>query len=77
MLRHLFWGAAHHDLAALVAAFGAEIHDPVSTADHIEVVFDHEQIPVLTRDQEEKIFKYPLLYPECRDKRPFASHSYS
>ena len=38
MLCHRFRGAYHHDLAALVAAIGSEINNPVGTADHIKVV---------------------------------------
>jgi hypothetical protein len=38
---HLFWGAAHHNFAALVATFWAEIDDPVGTANHIEVVLNN------------------------------------
>ena len=41
MVRHLFWGAADHDLAALVAPFWTQVDDPVGAADHIEVVLDH------------------------------------
>ncbi len=40
MLCHLFWGARDHDLSSLVSTFWTEIHDPVGTADHIEVVLD-------------------------------------
>ena len=43
MLCHLFWGAADHDLSALVAPFWTEINDPVGAADHVEVVLDHQQ----------------------------------
>ena len=35
MLCNLFWGSRHHDLAALIAPFRAEIDDPVGVADHI------------------------------------------
>ena len=38
MLCHRFRGAHHHDLAALIAAIGSEINDPVGTANHIKVV---------------------------------------
>ena len=41
MLCHLFWGAAHHDLTALVTAFWTQIDDPVGAADHVKVVLDH------------------------------------
>ena len=40
MLRHLFRGAAHHDLTALVAAFRSKVDDPVRAADHVKVVLD-------------------------------------
>ena len=40
---NLFWSATRHDLPALVAPFWAKIHDPVGTADHIEVVLDHQE----------------------------------
>jgi len=46
MLRHLFWGARHHDLSALVAAFGSQIDDPVGAANHIEVVLRYPKILV-------------------------------
>ena len=42
MLCHLFRGAHHHDLAALITAIRSKINDPVGTADHIEVVLDYE-----------------------------------
>ena len=42
MLGNLFWGSRHHDLAALVAPFGAQINQPVSTANHIKVVLNHQ-----------------------------------
>ena len=42
MLGDLFWGAAHHQFAALIAAIGSEINDPVGTANHIQVVLDHQ-----------------------------------
>ena len=45
MLLHLFWGARHHDLTALVAAFWTEIDDPVGEADHVVVVLDHQESP--------------------------------
>ena len=38
VLCHRFRGAYHHDLAALIAAIGSEINDPVGTANHIKVV---------------------------------------
>ena len=38
MLSHLFWGSRHHDFSALIAPIGSEINNPVSTANHIEVV---------------------------------------
>ena len=41
MLGDLFWSATRHQFAALIAAIGSEINDPVGTADHIEVVLDH------------------------------------
>ncbi len=42
MVRHLLWGAAHHDLTTLVAAFWTQIDDPVGAADHVKVVLDHQ-----------------------------------
>ena len=42
MLSHLLRSATNHDLAPLVAPFWAQIHDPVGTADHIEVVLNHQ-----------------------------------
>ena len=42
MFCHLLRSATRHDLAPLVAPFWTEIHDPVSTADHIEVVLNHQ-----------------------------------
>jgi hypothetical protein len=44
MLRHFLRGSCHHDLPALVAAFGAQIDDPVGAADHIEVVLRYSKI---------------------------------
>ena len=40
---HLVRRAGGNDLAARLAAFGAEVDDPVGGADHVEVVLDHEQ----------------------------------
>ena len=37
----LFGRAFEHDLAALRAAFGAHIDDPVRTFDHAGIMFDH------------------------------------
>ena len=42
MLCNRFRGAYHHDLAALITAIRTQINNPVGTADHIEVVFDHQ-----------------------------------
>ena len=42
MLGNLFWSSRHHDLAALVAPFGAQINQPVSAANHIKVVLNHQ-----------------------------------
>ena len=42
MLCHRFRGAHHHDLSSLISPIRTEINDPVGTADHIEVVLDHE-----------------------------------
>lgn len=41
MIGHLFGGARHHDLTALVAAFWTQVDDPVGAADHVKVVLDH------------------------------------
>ena len=41
-LRDLLRRAGGDDLAAAVAAFGAEIDDPVGGLDHVEVVLDHD-----------------------------------
>ena len=45
MLRHLLWGASYNNLSPLVSPLRTEIHDPVGTSDHIEVVLDHQEIP--------------------------------
>ena len=45
MLRYLLRRARHHNLAALIAAFGAQVDHPVAASDHIEVVLDHQEIP--------------------------------
>ena len=42
MLGNLFWGARDHDLSSLVSPFWAKVNDPIGTADHIEVVLDHQ-----------------------------------
>src|SRR3954451_18440429 len=39
---HLFGGAYRYDLTARVAAFGAEVYQPVGCFDDIEVVLDDE-----------------------------------
>jgi hypothetical protein len=38
MLCYLLWGSRHHDLAVLIATIRTQIHDPIGTADHIEVL---------------------------------------
>ena len=43
MQAHVFGRAGRHHLAAGIAAFGAEVDQPVAGADHVEVVLDHEQ----------------------------------
>jgi hypothetical protein len=40
---HVVGRAGAHHLAAGLAAFGAEVDDPVGGADHVEVVLDHQQ----------------------------------
>src|SRR5882724_1357674 len=39
--RDLFRRADGDDLAATIAAFRAQIDDPVGCLDHVEIVFDH------------------------------------
>ena len=41
--RHGVGDSLENDLAATVAALGAEIHDPVGLGDHVEVVLDHHR----------------------------------
>ena len=41
MLCHLLRRARHHDLTALIAAFGSLVDHPVAAADHIKVVHDY------------------------------------
>ena len=41
--RHLFGRAGGDDLAALIAAFGAEIDEPVGGLDDVEIVFDDQK----------------------------------
>jgi hypothetical protein len=41
-LCHIFRRAGGHDLAPAIAAFGADVDDPVGGFDHIQVVFDHD-----------------------------------
>jgi hypothetical protein len=41
VLHYLLRRADRHDLAARIAALGAEIDQPVGGADHVEVVLDH------------------------------------
>ena len=41
-LRDLLGRSLRHDLAAFVAAFGAEVDDVVGGFDDVEVVFDHQ-----------------------------------
>src|SRR5271155_2665473 len=42
VLRDLFGSTDGDDTAALVAALGPEIYDPIRGLDHIEVVLDHD-----------------------------------
>src|SRR5687767_6808238 len=39
----LIWRAGRDDLAAGVAALGAQVDDPVGGADYVEVVLDHDE----------------------------------
>ena len=47
MLRDLFWGSRHHNLASLVTTLGAEVNDPVGAAYHLEVVLNHKDLVAL------------------------------
>ncbi len=40
--RDLGGAAFAHDATTIFAAFGAEVEDPVSVADHVEIVFDDD-----------------------------------
>ena len=40
---HLIHAAGAEHLPAALAAFGAEVDDPVGGANHVEVVLDHHQ----------------------------------
>ena len=42
-MRDLLGRAHRHQPAAVFAALGAEVDDPVGHLDHIEVVLDHDQ----------------------------------
>src|ERR1700721_1305449 len=48
--RDLLWGALRDDAAAFVAAFGAEVDDPVGLFDDVEMVLD-DQHGVAERDE--------------------------
>jgi len=37
-----FRGAYHQNLTSLIASIRSQINDPVSTADHKDVVLDHQ-----------------------------------
>jgi len=39
---YLLGGTNGDDLAALVAALGGQVNDPIGTADHIEIVLNHK-----------------------------------
>ena len=39
---HLFGGAFRHNITTLLAAFRAQVQDPIGGADHIQVVLDHQ-----------------------------------
>ena len=43
-LRDLLGRADRDDLAARLAALGAEVDEPVGLLDHVEVVLDHEHV---------------------------------
>jgi hypothetical protein len=42
MFSNFLWGATRHYLSSFISPFWAEIHDPVGTADHIEVVLNYQ-----------------------------------
>ena len=41
LFRHLFRSALRDNLAALHAAFGAQVDHPVGGFDHVQIMFDH------------------------------------
>ena len=43
MRPHVFGRALGHDEAARVAAFGAQVDEPVAGADHVQVVLDDDE----------------------------------
>src|SRR3546814_1152119 len=47
VLRDLFRCAFGHDFAALDAAFGAHVDDPVGGLDDVEIMFDHDDADAL------------------------------
>ena len=42
MLGDRFGCAGHENLAALIAAFGAQVDDPIGGFDDVEIVFDDD-----------------------------------
>ena len=52
-LHHVLGRAGGDDLAALVAAFGAEVDDPVGGLDDLQIMFDHVHgVALLDQDLE-------------------------
>jgi len=50
--RHLFGRAFRHHHAALDAAFGAEVDDPVGGLDDVEIMLDHDHVALLDKPVE-------------------------
>ncbi len=67
---NLLWSARHNDLSSLVSPFWAEIHDPVGTTDHIEVVVRRQENPEWAcslrsrKSQKPDSKPFPLISPK-------------
>src|SRR3546814_11684389 len=62
VLRDLFRCAFGHDFAALDAAFGAHVDDPVGGLDDVEIMFDHDDAVALLNKGVEDFQQFAAIH---------------
>src|SRR5919204_3412972 len=56
--RHLFWSALSDNTSAVLAAFGAEVDDPVCIPNHVQIVFDDDHCVAKVRQSVQNIKQF-------------------